>query len=267
MPEKTPPEKTPPEKTPPEPLLRAEGLTAGYNGVPALRDLDLSVGAGEVVSILGPNGAGKTTALLSLVGLLPAMKGKVTALGKPVAPRRPHLLARRGVRLVPDDRGIYFGLTVAEHLRLARCSDPEHMTAVMDRFPALEGLRTRKVGLLSGGEQQMLAIATALLSRPRVLMVDEMSLGLAPVIVQDMLPALRDLAERDGIGVLLVEQHVELALDVSDRAVVLNHGQVVLTGPARELLEHRDRLEAAYFGADESEGGSGGRDGEVREAS
>jgi branched-chain amino acid transport system ATP-binding protein len=245
----TPLSDAPMPDAPAEPLLRAERLTAGYNGVPAVRDLGLSIGAGEVVSLLGPNGAGKTTTLLSLVGLLPAMKGTVTALGRPVAPRRAHLLARRGVRLVPDDRGICFGLTVAEHLRLARCTDDGHRAAVLDRFPALAGLQPRKVGLLSGGEQQMLAIATALLARPRVLMVDEMSLGLAPVVVQDMLPALRDMAKRDGIGVLLVEQHVELALAVSDRAVVLNHGEVVLTGSARDLLDDRARLESAYFGA------------------
>ncbi|MCT2583544.1 ABC transporter ATP-binding protein [Actinophytocola gossypii] len=236
----------------PEQLLSAEGLTAGYNGVPAIRDLDLSVGAGEVVSLLGPNGSGKTTTLLALVGLLPAMAGTVTALGEPVPTRRPHLLARRGVRLVPDDRGIYFGLSVREHLRLARRRpDPARTAAVLDRFPALAGLQSRKVGLLSGGEQQMLAIATALLGGPKVLMVDEMSLGLAPKIVQEMLPAIRELARDEGIAVLLVEQHVELALAVSDRAVVLNHGRAVLAGTATYLLAGRDRLESAYFGADE----------------
>jgi branched-chain amino acid transport system ATP-binding protein len=236
----------------PETLLRADGLTAGYNGVPAIRDLDLSVGAGEVVSLLGPNGAGKSTTLLALVGLLPAMAGTVSALGQPVAHKRSHLLARRGVRLVPDDRGIYFGLSVRDHLRLARRRpDREREAAVLGRFPALADLRNRKVGLLSGGEQQMLAIATALLAAPKVLMVDEMSLGLAPVIVQQMLPAIRELARDEGIGVLLVEQHVELALAVSDRAVVLNHGVAVLEGDAKDLLAHRDRLELAYFGAEE----------------
>lgn len=236
----------------PEPLLHAEGLTAGYNGVPAIRDLDLSVGEGEVVSLLGSNGAGKTTTLLALVGLVPAMAGEVTALGTKVGHKKAHLLARRGVRLVPDDRGIFYGLTVREHLRLSRRRpDRARTAAVLERFPALAALESRKVGLLSGGEQQMLAIATALLAQPRVLMVDEMSLGLAPKIVQDMLPAIRDLARDEGIAVLLVEQHVELALAVSDRAVVLNHGRAVLAGPATELLAARERLESAYFGADE----------------
>ncbi|HEY0451028.1 ABC transporter ATP-binding protein [Actinophytocola sp.] len=236
----------------PDTLLRAEGLTAGYNGVPAIRDLDLSVGEGEVVSLLGPNGAGKTTTLLALVGLVPAMAGTVTALGERVTHKRPHLLARRGVRLVPDDRGIFYGLSVRDHLRLARRrADSVRRAAVLDRFPALAELESRKVGLLSGGEQQMLAIAVALLAAPRVLMVDEMSLGLAPKIVQAMLPAIRDLAREEGIAVLLVEQHVELALAVSDRAVVLNHGRAVLAGQAADLLAGRDRLESAYFGADE----------------
>jgi branched-chain amino acid transport system ATP-binding protein len=239
----------------PEPLLSAQGLTAGYNGVPAVRDLDLEVGEGEVVSLLGPNGAGKTTTLLALVGLVPAMSGTVTALGDRVTHRRPHLLARKGVRLVPDDRGIFYGLSVRDHLRLARRgADAARQAAVLERFPALADLRSRRVGFLSGGEQQMLAIATALLAAPKVLMVDEMSLGLAPKIVQDMLPAIRDLARAEGIAVLLVEQHVELALAVSDRAVVLNHGRVVLAGDAADLLAGRDRLEAAYFGADEFAG-------------
>jgi branched-chain amino acid transport system ATP-binding protein len=190
--------------------------------------------------------------------MLPAMAGTVTALGEQVAHKRTHQLARRGVRLVPDDRGIYFGLSVRDHLRLAR-RRPDHARteAVLARFPALAGLLGRKVGLLSGGEQQMLAIATALVAEPKLLMVDEMSLGLAPVVVQRMLPAIRDLARDEGIGVLLVEQHVELALAVSDRAVVLNHGTVVLAGDAAELLAHRERLEHAYFGADEfADGGS-----------
>jgi branched-chain amino acid transport system ATP-binding protein len=234
------------------PLLTVDGLTAGYNGVAAIRDLSFTVGAGEVVSLLGPNGAGKTTSLLAMVGLVPLMSGSVTALGTAVNPRRPHELARRGVLLVPDDRGIFPGLSVRDHFRLAqRRPDAAREAAVLDRFPALKGLLGRRVGLCSGGEQQMLTIAKALLGRPRVLMIDEMSLGLAPKIVQEMLPSIRALAREEGIGVVLVEQHIELALSVSDRGVILNHGRVVLEGAARDLLAHRDRVEAAYFGADE----------------
>jgi len=233
-------------------LLTAQALTAGYNGVPAIRGLDIKVGAGEVVSLLGPNGAGKTTTLLALVGLVPLMSGSVVTLGEPVNARRPHLTARRGMMLVPDDRGIFSGLTVRDHLRLARRRpSAERERVIFDRFPALAALESRKAGLLSGGEQQMLAIGGALLAEPRLLLVDEMSLGLAPKIVQEMLPAIRDLARAEGIGVVLVEQHVELALAVSDRALVLNHGRVVLEGTAQSLLTQRERLEAAYFGADE----------------
>ncbi|MBS44319.1 MAG: ABC transporter ATP-binding protein [Nocardioides sp.] len=234
------------------PLLEVEGLTAGYGGVQAVRDLSFTVGPGEVVALLGPNGAGKTTSLLATVGLLPLMSGTVRALGQPVDTRKPHLLARRGVMMVPDDRGIFYGLSVADHFRLARRrADASRRALVLERFPALERLMSRKVGLLSGGEQQMLTIAKALLAEPKVLMIDEMSLGLAPKIVQEMLPSIRDLAKQEGIGLVLVEQHIELALSVADRGLILNHGRVVLDGPASELLQRRDQVEAAYFGADD----------------
>ena len=229
--------------------LVAEQLSAGYNGVTAVNELDLTVAAGEVVSLLGPNGAGKTTTLLALAGVLPVMSGTATVLGAPVDHKRPYRMARRGLRLVPDDRGLFSAMTVRDHLNLTRRRpDPERERVVFDRFPALADLQSRKVGLLSGGEQQMLAIACALLAAPKILMVDEMSLGLAPMVVQHMLPAIRDLAREEGIAVLLVEQHVELALAVSDRAIVLNHGRVVLSGDAKDLLHNMDELKAAYFG-------------------
>jgi branched-chain amino acid transport system ATP-binding protein len=233
-------------------LLEVEDLTAGYNGVPAVRGLSLHVGPGEVVALLGPNGAGKTTSLLAMVGLVPLLGGSVTVLGERPKVLKPHRVARQGVALVPDDRGIFYGLTVQEHLRLARKrADPAREEQVIERFPVLRDLRERKAGLLSGGEQQMLAIAKALLMRPKVLIVDEMSLGLAPKIVQSMLPAIRELAREDGVGVVLVEQHIELALGLADRGIILNHGDVVLTGEAGDLLRDRHLVEAAYFGQDE----------------
>ncbi|WP_134765673.1 ABC transporter ATP-binding protein [Nocardioides sp. 1609] len=235
-----------------EPLLRVSNLTAGYNGVQAIRNLSFEVGPGEVVALLGPNGAGKTTSLLAMVGLLPLIGGEVHALGERVDTRRPHQLARRGVMLVPDDRGIFFGLSVGEHFRLARRkADPVRQEQVLERFPALRRLTARKVGLLSGGEQQMLTIAKAILARPKVLMIDEMSLGLAPKIVQEMLPSIRDLAKEEGIGLVLVEQHIELALSVADRGLILNHGEVVLDGAASDLLARREQVEAAYFGVED----------------
>ncbi|MFG2018832.1 ABC transporter ATP-binding protein [Actinomadura geliboluensis] len=239
----------------PDPVLSVRNLTAGYGGVQAVRDLTFDVAPGEVVALLGPNGAGKTTALLSIVGLVPPMAGEVRALGEKVEPKRTHRLARRGVVLVPDDRGVFFGLSVREHFRLAhRRQDREREEQVLDRFPALRGLQGRRAGLLSGGEQQMLTIAKAILARPKVLMIDEMSLGLAPKIVQEMLPSIRDLAGEEGIGLVLVEQHIELALSVADRGIILNHSRVVLEGSARSLLDRRADVEAAYFGADEYAG-------------
>ncbi|MCW0213218.1 MAG: ABC transporter ATP-binding protein [Pseudonocardia sp.] len=235
-----------------EPLLETRDLAAGYNGVPAIRGLTLSVGPGEVVALLGPNGAGKTTSLLAMVGLVPPLAGEVRVLGEPLGKRKPHQVARAGVLLVPDDRGIFYGLTVREHLRLAgKKNDAQREVEVLDKFPVLRNLDSRRAGLMSGGEQQMLAIAKALLARPKVLIIDEMSLGLAPKIVQEMLPAIRELAKEDGIGVVLVEQHIELALGIADRGVILNHGQVVLTGAASDLLRDRHLVEAAYFGAEE----------------
>lgn len=236
----------------PESLLSVKDLTAGYNRVQAIRDLSFEVAPGEVVALLGPNGAGKTTALLSIVGLLPLMGGSVTALGESVRHNQTHKLARRGVMLVPDDRGVFFGLSVRDHFRLSRRkADPAREEEVLDRFPALRELKSRRAGLLSGGEQQMLTIAKALLAQPKLLMIDEMSLGLAPKIVQEMLPSIRDLAKKEGIGLVLVEQHIELALSVADRGIILNHSRVVMDAPASELLANRTEVEAAYFGVDE----------------
>ncbi|MTD15957.1 ATP-binding cassette domain-containing protein [Nakamurella sp. YIM 132087] len=234
----------------PDVLLDLDAVTAGYNGVAAVRDLTLSVSAGEVVAMLGPNGAGKTTALLTMVGLLEPMAGSVTALGRPVRSRHTDKLVRAGVLLVPDDRGVFADLTVGEHFRMARAkADKVRLDFVLDRFPALRPLRDRRVGLLSGGEQQMLAIGKALLAEPKLLLIDEMSLGLAPKIVQEMLPGIRRLAKDENVGVVLVEQHVELALSVADRAIVLNHGRMVLEGAARDLLADRTKVQQAYFGA------------------
>jgi branched-chain amino acid transport system ATP-binding protein len=236
-------------------VLECHELTAGYGGIPVVRGINLHVEAGEVVALLGPNGAGKTTTLLVLAGVLPAIEGSVTALGEAVRTRNPHLVARRGVALVPDDRAIFYGLSVADNLRLGNRGRPggsrawkEHVEQVVDLFPALGPLMRRRAGLLSGGEQQMLAVARALVSKPKALMVDEMSLGLAPVVVERLLPTVRRIANEIEAGVLFVEQHIDLALEVADRAYVLNHGDLVLEGRGKELLERRDLLEASYMG-------------------
>ncbi len=232
-------------------LLTIESLHAGYDGVAVIRDVDLTVDAGEVVALLGPNGAGKTTTLMTVSGMVQPLSGSVTVMGQPVPRlRAAHRVARSGVLHVPENRGILFQLTVRENLQLAKTKGKVDLDRAVDYFPALEGLMSRNGGLLSGGEQQMLAIARAIVADPKLLMVDEMSLGLAPVIYEELMPVVRRLADETGAGVLLVEQHVDLALQVADRGYVLNHGDLVMSGAASELLSNRALLDASYLGMD-----------------
>jgi len=235
------------------PLLEIEDLSSGYNGVPVLRNLDLHFDEGEVVALLGPNGAGKTTTLLTVSALNPVLSGDVRVFGRSVKGRRPHLVAREGLAHFPEDRSLFFQLTVKENLRLGASRGAADIDQALGYFPALEKLMDRKAGLLSGGEQQMLAMARALTVKPKLLMVDEMSLGLAPIIVERLLPVLRRICDDTGAGVLLVEQHVHLALEVADRAYVLSHGALTMQGDAKHLAENRHLLESSYLGGAEVE--------------
>jgi branched-chain amino acid transport system ATP-binding protein len=228
-----------------EPLLSLQSLTAGYDGVPVVRSVSLEVGAGEVVALLGANGAGKTTTLRAVSGTVRPLGGTISFLSESTAGVAPERLTRRGLAHVPEGRGIFFGLTVAEHYRLHRVRPG----ACEELFGALAPLRDRRAGLLSGGEQQMLAMSCAMARRPRMMLVDELSLGLAPVIVESLLPTVRRYAQENGAGVLLVEQHVQLALQVVDRAYVLAHGEIVLHRPAADLRGDMNLLRESYLGS------------------
>lgn len=235
--------------------LDVRALEAGYRGGAVVHGIDLTVGAGEVVALLGPNGAGKTTTLMTISELLPRIGGDVSIFGEPRSRRTGRSfksaiqLARAGVAHVPENRSLFPGLTGREHLRLAtRGKDAPAIDEVIGVFPALGVVIDRRAGLMSGGEQQMLAVARALVARPRLLMVDELSLGLAPIVVERILAQLRDFAVTRELGVLLVEQHVASALAVADRAYVMVGGHIRLHERAADLAADPDRIAATYLG-------------------
>lgn len=231
--------------------LELRSLSAGYGGPDVIRGVDLSVDPGEIVVLLGSNGAGKSTTLRAASGLIAVSSGDVVLGGSSIRGRRPDAIARLGLGHVTEERSLFMRLTVRENLRLAaRVGRRGHGDAhdVMAVFPALEALMDRRAGLLSGGEQQMVAVARALAARPSVLMIDELSLGLAPIVVDRLLPSLRQVADMAGVAVLLVEQHVHQALAIADRGYVLGRGELTLHGRASDLAADRRLLETSYLG-------------------
>ena len=231
-------------------VLAVEGLHAGYGPIEVLHGIDLSVGDGEIVVVLGANGAGKTTTMRAVSGMIPR-KGVVRLAGDDISEASTDAIVRAGVAHVPQGRGTFGDLTVEDNLLVGayvRNDDPsDDVTRWLDVFPRLKDRRTQKAGSLSGGEQQMLAIARALMSRPRLLLCDEPSLGLAPILVQEMFRTLADLNRESRTAILLVEQNANLALEIAHRVYLLETGSIVATGDAESML-HDDAIRKAYLG-------------------
>ncbi|MEX5635289.1 ABC transporter ATP-binding protein [Parafrankia sp. FMc2] len=233
--------------------LECADLSGGRGSTTAFRNLDLTVEASSVLALLGPNGAGKTTLLLTLAGLLPAQKGTVSVDGKRLRNGRPATANAAGVVLVPDNRCLFTSLSVEENIKVAARRNGPKAKSLLETFPALEKRWHLPAGALSGGEQQMLVMARALIQQPRVLLIDELSMGLAPLIVEDLFSTVSRIAADHQCAVILVEQHVNLALEVADTAAVLNRGSIVLRGSASELAAAPELLEGAYLGISEEE--------------
>lgn len=232
-------------------MLAVEGLTAGYGRIEALHGVSLTVGAGEIVAIVGANGAGKTTLMKTIAGVHPAAGGRISFEGEAITAAPPHRRVAKGIALVPEGRQVFGPLTVADNLSLGayrRAGDAEEDRAAMEAlFPILKERRRQPAGSLSGGQQQMLAIARALMSRPRLLLLDEPSMGLAPLIVKGILEVLAQRNRETGLTVLLVEQNVSAALSLASRGYVLETGRVVAEGSSASLLAD-PAIQRAYLG-------------------
>ncbi|MFZ1489823.1 MAG: ABC transporter ATP-binding protein [Ilumatobacteraceae bacterium] len=231
-------------------VFSCEGLDVGYGAITVARDINVSVGEREVLAVLGPNGAGKTSTILTLAGLLTPLGGTIRLRGEAIKGGSARRLNRAGVVLVPDSRALFTAMTTRENLEIARRPHGMAIDEVFDTFPALATRAKVRAGMLSGGEQQMLALARALVQGPSVLIVDEMSMGLAPLIVEQLMVKLRAVADQTGAAVILVEQYVHLALEIADQAIVLVHGEVSLHGDAAGLRADPSRLESSYLGAE-----------------
>jgi branched-chain amino acid transport system ATP-binding protein len=235
-------------------MLEVRGLRAGYGGEPVLHDVDLSVARGSILVLLGPNGTGKSTTLKAIAGTVTPMAGSIRLDGVELAGHRPADIARCGLYLLPEGRALFRSLSVAENLRLASArperEEADDVERALARFPRLRERWQQQAGTLSGGEQQMVALARAMVAEPRVLLLDEPSLGLAPVVIDEVFAAVAAFAA-EGAAVLLVEQYASRALAVADEAAVLRQGRVVAAGPAASM--NAGELADLYLGADSAD--------------
>jgi branched-chain amino acid transport system ATP-binding protein len=233
-------------------LLSLHALKLAYGGIQAVKGIDIAVGKGELVCLIGANGAGKTTTLKGICGMLPVGAGSIRYAGSDITGRRSFELVRRGLVMVPEGRGVFGALTIEENLAMGayirddRAAVQDDISRVFTLFPRLKERRRQTAGTLSGGEQQMLAIGRALMSRPKLLLLDEPSMGLAPLMVQKVFETIMAIS-REGVTILLIEQNARLALEVSDRGYVMESGEITLEGDAATLLND-PKVRAAYLG-------------------
>ena len=226
-----------------EPLLQLKNLAVAYGGIQAVKGINLRVDPGELVCLIGANGAGKTTTLKGICGMLPIKAGSIHYDGRNVTGRPPFELVRSGLAMVPEGRGVFGGLTIEENLAMGAYVRNDR---VFTLFPRLRERRRQTAGTLSGGEQQMLAMGRALMSKPRLLLLDEPSMGLAPLMVEKVFETVLAVSA-EGVTILLIEQNAKLALEVSHRGYVMESGEIILEGEARSLL-HDPKVRAAYLG-------------------
>jgi branched-chain amino acid transport system ATP-binding protein len=234
------------------PLLELKGLQVAYGGIQAVKGIDLTVGQGELVCLIGANGAGKTTTLKGITGLQPVKSGTIHYAGEDITGKPAFQLVRKGLSMVPEGRGVFGALTIEENLAMGayarndRAAIRDDVERVFGLFPRLKERHKQTAGTLSGGEQQMLAMGRALMSRPKLLLLDEPSMGLAPLMVQKVFETVLTVS-REGVTILLIEQNAKLALEVSGRGYVMESGEITLHGEAKQLLSD-PKVRAAYLG-------------------
>ena len=237
-------------------MLKVEHLSVSYGAIKAVRDISFEVGKGEIVSIIGNNGAGKSTTLKALTGIVAPSEGTIRLFDEEITGTKAHKVARMGMSMVPEGRGIYTRMTVMENLEMGAVNRTDKagvkrdLEKVLDLFPVLGERRKQKGGSLSGGEQQMLAVGRAMMQAPKILLLDEPSLGLAPQVVESIFEVVKEINREDGTPILLVEQNVYLALEVSNRGYVLETGEIILGDHSKNLLNN-EMVQKAYLGVED----------------